>query len=436
MSGPIDNQLSRRALLGLTALAAGGLATGCSGGTSSEGSATEGALRVGWYGGDPVHAAMKKTLNAYHGKHSGVTVSTEFSPFDGYWDKLATQTAGRNAPDVYRMSMSYFADYAGRGALLDLSKELGSTIKTAGLDADVAASGKIDDGTYGVGQSSISHAVFTRPAAWQKVGADLSTQAWTWESFADAAKGYASEAGKGMYGTPDSGGNIQIFEPYVRQRGREIFTPDGTGLALQVEDVEEWLAYWQDLRAAKAAPPASLTAETGDFATSLLATNKAPLAFGWVQQITFYAPLVDDPLEVAALPSPEAGSLSGQFLKALDFWVVSSTTKNRAGALALIDYLINDPQSIKTLGLTLGVPPSKAGRDQLGSDPDSPEGKAIAYVDKIKDKVGKPPAAWPKGYGEIQELFGKLNEDVGFGKSTPAKAAAQFMTEAKQSLTG
>ncbi|SDT36488.1 ABC transporter substrate-binding protein [Microlunatus soli] len=435
MSGPITSPLTRRALLGLTAAAAGALATGCSGGKNS-GSATEGAVRVGWYGGDPVHAAMKKALDAYHGKHSGVTISTEFSPFDGYWDKLATQTAGRNAPDVYRMSMSYFADYADRGALLDLSDQLGSAIKTADLDADVAASGKIDDGTYGVGQSSISHAVFSRPAAWQKVGAEVSTADWTWESFAEAAKGYAGEAGKGMYGTPDVGGNIQIFEPYVRQRGREIFTPDGAGLAVQTEDLEEWFAYWQDLRSSKAAPPSSITAETGDFATSLLATGKSPLSFGWVQQITFYAPLVDDPLEVAALPSPEAGSLSGQFLKALDFWVVSSTSKNQQGALALVDYLINDPGAIKTLGLTLGVPPSKAGRDQLGSDPDSPEGKAIAYVEKIKDKVGKPPAAWPKGYGEIQELFGKLNEDVGFGKSDPAKAAAQFMTEAKQSLNG
>ena len=42
----------------------------------------------------------------------------------------------------------------------------------------------------------------------------------------------------------------------------------------------------------------------------------------------------------------------------------------------------------------------------------------------------------PSRYRPFQALFGKLNEDVGFGKSTPAKAAAQFLADAKKSLDG
>ncbi|HEY9291499.1 MAG TPA: extracellular solute-binding protein [Microlunatus sp.] len=429
-------KMSRRSLLGLSAASAlgvAGVATGCTS-QGGAGSATEGKLRVGWYGGDPVHAAMKKVLDAYHGKHSGVEVTTEFAPFDSYWDKLATETAAHNAPDVFRMSMSYFADYAGRQSLLDLSDAVGSKIKTDALDADVADSGKIAGGTYGIGQSSISHAVFTHPAAWEKVGAKAPSSDWTWDSFAELAKGYAGEAGKGQYGTTDSGGNIQLLEPFVRQLGKEMFAGDGLGI--EAADVEEWLAYWQDLRSAKAAPSPSVSAETGDFATSLLATGKAPLTFGWVQQLTFYAPLVDDPLDIVPLPAKQAGSLKGQFLKALDFWVVSAASKNQDGAKALIDYMINDPAAIKTFGLSLGVPPSAKGREQLATDPESPEGKAIAYIDKIKDQVGPPPAAWPKGYGELQESLTRVNEDVGFGKIDPAAGAARFIKEAQQTLAG
>jgi multiple sugar transport system substrate-binding protein len=424
-------RLSRRAALGLSATAAAGALTGCGSDGAGSGSATEGRLRVGWYGGDPVHAAMRKALDAYHGKHPGVTVNTEFAPFDAYWDKLATQTAARDAPDVYRMSMSYFAEYAERTALLDLSDAVGSTIKTDGLDADVAASGEIADGVFGVGQSSISHAVFANPAAWSKVGAEPPATDWTWESFAELAMSYAAETGKGEYGTTDSGGNVQILEPYLRQLGSSLFTADGSGLAVRAGEVQQWLSYWHDLRTAGAAPPPAVSAEATEFATSLLAKGKAPLTFGWVQQITFYQPVMHDPLEIYPLPAPEAGSLTGQFLKALDFWVVSATTKNSEGAFALIDYLINDPDATKTIGLTLGVPPSETSRQQLDSGPDSAEGKAIAYVDRIKDEVGPPPGPWPEGYSTIQDSLSRVNEDVGFGRIDPAAGAARFIEEAQ-----
>jgi multiple sugar transport system substrate-binding protein len=203
---------------------------------------------------------------------------------------------------------------------------------------------------------------------------------------------------------------------------------------VEAADVEQWLAYWNDLRAAGAAPSPSVSAETTEFATSLLAQGKAPLTFGWVQQITFYQPVMDDPLEIYPLPAPEAGSVAGQFLKALDFWVVSGATKNEEGATALINYLINDPTAIKAIGLTLGVPPSAAAREQLDPEPDSAEAKAIAYIDEIKDKVGPPPGPWPTGYSAIQDALNRANEDVGFGRADPAKAAATFIEEAQNAI--
>lgn len=429
-------RLSRRAVLGLSATAAAGAITGCSsGGGAGSGSATEGKLHVGWYGADPLHNAMQKVLDAYHGKHPDVTLTHEFSPFDGYWDKLATKTAAKDAPDVFRMSMSYFAEYADRGALLDLSDVVGSKIKTDALDADVAASGKIADGIHGVGQSSISHAVFINPAAWEAYGIEVPAEDWTWDSFAENAKGYAGEAGKGNYGTTDVGGNVQIFEPYLRQIGSSLFTDDGSGLGLQAAEVEQWLSYWHELRTAGAAPPAEVSAEASGIDDGLLAQGKSPLAFGWVQQIAFHQPVVDDPLQIHPLPAPEAGSLQGQFLKALDFWVVSGTTENAEGAYALIDYLINDPEANTTIGLNLGVPPSKAARDRLNSDPESPEGKAIAFIDKIKDEVGPPPGPWPKSYSTIQDALSRVNQDVAFGKLDPAAGAKRFVEEGKAAFS-
>jgi len=426
---------TRRTFLGIGSAGAAAALLGCSG-KSDGGSTTDAGIRAAFYGGDPVLAGLKQAFDHYTDKHPGITITPELAPFGDYWSKLSTQVAGRNAPDVLRMSMSYFADYSQRGALLDLTDRIGSGIKINDLDKDVASSGRIAGGTYGVGQSSISHAVFTRPELWKQAKVDPPPADWTWDGFADWAKGFASEAGPGRYGTTDAGGNLQIFEPFARQHGHDLFTADGKALAVPADVVEEWFSFWNGLRKAKAAPPLDMSAEAGDFDTNLMTKGRSPLTFGWVQQITFYAPLIDSPVDIAALPSPDAGSVTGQFIKALDFWSISAQSKNIDASVALVDYLINDPAAIKAIGLNLGVPPSETARRALASDPDSAAGKAIAYVERIKDKVGPPPGAWPKGYGDLLQSFGRHNEDVGFGKSDPANAAASFVDEARKSLAG
>lgn len=426
----MTTSLSRRALIGLGGVAA---LAACSNPTGPAGQQNQArSMYVSWYGGNPVHQAMRTNLTAFKAQHAGLTVTDNGSAFADFWDKLATETAANSAPDVFRMSMSYLSEYGDRGALLDLSKASGTTIRTNALDADVLASGRIGDKMYGIGQSSISHAAFRNPQLVEKVGGKLPTE-WDWQGLADFAKGFAGEAGADKWGVADQGGNFQIFEVFARQHGTDLF--NAQGWAVPDEVVADWYAYWHDLRTAKAAPPPNVTAETGTVETSTLAQGKVPITFGWVQQVTFYQPVVKDgTVEVAAVPGDVPGSLKGQFLKALDFWSVSSRSKVPELAQQLIDFLVNDPTAVKTTGLLLGVPPTKAARDALGGPGTTPEGRAIAYVEAISDKVGPAPGAWPKGYGTLLTDFSRFNQDVAFGKSTAAKAAAAFAAAAKQAL--
>ncbi|TWD82963.1 carbohydrate ABC transporter substrate-binding protein (CUT1 family) [Kribbella amoyensis] len=422
--------LTRRSFLGFGAATAAAVALpGCGGGDS--GGSADG-LRVAWYGGDPVHKAMDKALADFTADHADLKLSTERAAFGDYWDKLATQTAGRKGPDVFRMSMSYYSEYAQRGALLDLTDKAGSAIKVDTLDKDVAESGRIDGKLMGIGQSSITHATFRNPQLVEKLGGKLPAE-WSWDSFATFAKDFAGDAGPGKYGTGDAGGQFQIFEVWSREYGTEVFA-DGK-LAVAKDVIEGWFAYWQDLRKAKAAPGADVTAEGGSFETSQLSKGASPIEFGWVQQLAFYQPLVKDAeLVVGAVPGRTAGSLKGQFLKALDFWSVSGTTKNPDGAAQVIDFLVNDDRAVKAIGLTLGVPPSKKSRDLLAAQPNTPAGRAIAYVEQIEQQVGPSPQPWPKGYGELGTVFTRLNQDIGFGRTDPAAAADKFASEAGRVL--
>ena len=377
---------------------------------------------------------MDANLAAFTTANPTVTITSSHAPFADYWDKLATETASREGPDVFRMSMSYFSEYADRGALLDLTSAAGSAIATADLDPDVLASGTIGDQMMAIGQSSISHATFRNPTLADTVGAKLPEQ-WDWAALAEFSAGFAGEAGSGKWGVSDGGGNFQIFEVFARQNGSDLF--GDSGLAVGQDVIEQWFAYWENLRKSKGAPPPDVTAESGTIETSTLSKGTSAITFGWVQQVTFYQPLVPDAdIEVTPVPGGTPGSTDGQFLKALDFWAVSANTKLAEAAQSLINFLVNDESSIKSIGLTLGVPPSARARQLVGADPTSAAGKAIAYIEQVQSTVGPAPAAWPKGYSELLSTFGRMNENVAFGKSDPAKAAAEYVDVAKNALGG
>ena len=432
------NRISRRQFVGwsmaglTTATLAGCSATGV--GNSGSASGTS-ALGVSWYGGDPVHAAMKKVLAFYGAKNAGVKISEQHSAFADYWDKLATQAAARDTPDVMRMSMTYFTDYADRGVLLDLTDLVGKSIKTSDMSSGVAKSGILDGKQYGIGQSSIANSVFINHELIDSLGVEKPDTDWTWDSFAEWAKGVGGAGGGTVFGTGDMGGHFEIFEPFARQNGTELFKSGGKSLAVAQDLIEQWWAYWAGMRKANAVPAAAETAAETGFDTSPVVKGIVPVTFGWVQQIQFLQPLMKQSLEIMTPPTVKGGK-PGYCVNSQDMWSVASTSKNPDKAADLINFMINDDAAIEALGVVLGVPPSKHATDLLALDPTTVAGKAVKYAQDLgaSDKASTPPAPWPKGYSQLATLFTKIGQDISFGKSDPAKGAADFYSQSKQIL--
>ncbi|MFD2795003.1 ABC transporter substrate-binding protein [Promicromonospora vindobonensis] len=419
----MTQEITRRQMLGvaLAGIAAASLAS------CAPGAANTGRLGLTWYGGDPVHEAMQSLIKVYGQKYPDIDVTAQYSAFADYWDKLATQTAGRSAPDIMRMSMSYLADYADRGALHDLTGLVGSTISIDDMASDVADSARLDGKYYGISQSSIANAAFVDRELIARLGAPDVDESWTWDEFGEWAKGVGSSSDD-VYGSMDQAGSFQLFESYVREFGTELFTDDGTALAFDQEVLEEWWAYWDDLRAGRGAPPASVSAEVAGFDTWPIAKGITPVGFGWVQQIAFVQPFVDRPLDILMPPTTGTGT-SGLFVKCLDFWSVASTSPQPDEAAKIIDFLVNDDEAITALGVVLGVPPSQRAIDLLSLDPSTAEGKAVAYVGRVAAEVPAAPPAWPVGYNQLLTLFTKLGQDIGFGETSVQAATSDFFDQ-------
>ena len=422
--------IDRRRLLGLTAGA--GLTAalaGCSrNGPELDGGGGNAELSVSWYGGAPVHEAMNSVLRAWSAT-SGVTATGSGTDFAAYWDRLGTETAAGSPPDVFRMSMTYFVEYASRGALADVGALSG--LDLSAVDADVRDSGLVDGTLSGVGQSSIAPAIFSSTALVEEIGATVPDD-WTWPDYESWVTDFATETGK--YGTTDLGGNFQMFDVFVRQEGGNQFDPDGT-LLVTADLIEAWFARWDALRRAKAVPPADVTAASSGFEENPMSKGDSALTAGWVQQVSFYAPLVTEgTVKITPFPQKTSGDHTGLFVKALDFWCISSASESPEAAAELVNHLINDAEATDPIGLLLGVPPTEAARDQLRTEADEATTAAIDYIETYSELAGPGAGPWPTGYGELLGAFTRGNESVGFGDATPAAAAQTFLDEAQRAL--
>src|SRR5690606_12574993 len=135
------------------ALAAGALAVGLAGcGTGGNAGDAELSdepvtLRMYWWGGDNRHERTQQAIDLFEDKYPNITVEPEFADWTGYWEKLATSTAGKNMPDVIQMDQLYLASYADRGTLVDLTDY---DIGTDGMEESVLGMGGSDGGLYAI----------------------------------------------------------------------------------------------------------------------------------------------------------------------------------------------------------------------------------------------------------------------------------------------
>ena len=249
--------LTRRRFLigaGATAAVAGLGVAGCSPASSptSGGDPTSADLQMCWWGNPTRDKATTAAIAAYTKANPGVTISPQPGEFASYWDRLATQTAGKTMPDIIQHEVGYLSEYAQRGSLLELEKH--------GLDLSKFAEGTTDSGRvqgtlYGVNAGLNTPILMASPAAFEKAGVELPDDTtWTWEDAMEVAAQVTSRTGGKIDGMTTFFGSDAYFGAYVRQDGKELFTEQGLGF--EAGDVAAWFDLMMRYVDAKARPSA------------------------------------------------------------------------------------------------------------------------------------------------------------------------------------
>ncbi|MDQ0675884.1 multiple sugar transport system substrate-binding protein [Pseudarthrobacter siccitolerans] len=419
--------------LGAVAIAFSLLATGC-GTSGGSGNNEEVTLRFAWWGNEYLNSQTEKVIDAFEAEHPNIKIESEPGEWASYWDKLATKTAANDAPDVIQMDQKYIAEYGGRGALLDLSKQDG--IDTSKLDKEGLASGQYDDAQYGISTGQNAYVIMANSKVFDAAGVPLPDDTkWTWDDFmATAAK--ISAAGDGKNYGAAYGTNEADLIIWLRQHGENLYSEDGK-LAFETSTAASFWERLKEQRDSKASPPATVATEDAGagLEESLFGTNRVGMAWWWTNQLGSLEATTGSRIKMLRAPSVDGSAAqNGMYYKPSMFWSASSRSKHPKEASTFINFLANSPEAGAILMTDRGVPTNSEIVEAIKPTLKPADTMVVSFLKDLGPDIKGAPPVPPVGAGSVQNVVKRYTDEVLYDRLTPQAAADAFKKEVEGML--
>ncbi len=392
----------------------------------------ETTLRVMWWGSQTRHDRTMAAIAKFEEKNPGVKVDAEFTSFDEYWRKLATQVAGNQVPDVIQMGYTYLIQYANSGVLADLKPYFESgTIDVSDVAESVIASGQVDGHIYALSTGTNCLATFYRKDVADAAGVEVPMDL-TYEKVIELSKTVYEKTGR----TNNIPIDLDAVRLYVRSRGMQLYNEEGT--ALGFDDPKYIADLWQmrvdGLKEGWILDSGSTTATTAfDNLISDCWMNQH-----YSNELQAYQDGNGVTLEMVMYPVVEGGTVPPAFFKPSMFWSISEKSNVKDVAARFIDFFTNDPDCFDIMGLDRAMPVSAKIREYLIPTFDDVSKRTAALLDYLGQEGKSSPIMKPDvaAHGEIMALFAEYMEQVNYGMVDDLTAfAQQFMDEANELIT-
>jgi multiple sugar transport system substrate-binding protein len=295
-----------------------------------------------WVGNQP---EMKKLAAEFHEEHPNITIKFENVPAEQAAQVLTTRIAGNNAPDVAYVNASDTADYASRGAAVDLTDYIERSEVVVPDDYVDAFKTFVtyDDKMWGLPMGGETTGLFYRTDLFEAAGIDGPPE--TWEDFEAAAAALTDES-QGQYGyemfAPES---AYYWYPWLYQAGGDLLSEDGSEVLFTSDEAVEAANFYVDL--VQYSPPDYLNSNSWDgrvaFAEGQVGMYMAGAWFAGTLMEEF--PDINGKWATAPLPEGPAGcktTIAGDSL------VMMSQTDNSDAAWLWMEFL-SRPETLARL---------------------------------------------------------------------------------------
>ncbi|WP_054706650.1 extracellular solute-binding protein [Bacillus sp. JCM 19041] len=329
------------AAVALCTLAIGGCQTGTSGDERND----DDVLRVAWWGGQERHTMTIEMIELFEEKYPDITVEPEYTAWDNYWERLTTQAAGSNLPDVVQMDNSKLNEYISRSLIKDLSPFIDEgVIDLSNVDDAYQDINTVDSAVYGISLGSNALGVVYNQELFDEHGIELE-EGYTYEDLKEKMRELGAGVGDGFYGY-DLSSEFELFSVYARQSGESVFNEAGEGLGYTDETLIAFFEFVTEMLEEDLSPPHEITMEYIEGGESTIAGGLTGMGLIASNQIIGQQALTEEELSLSTLPALDGGLKGIGFDRVCHFQLQSIQIKKKM-LLCLLISLQMTPRQMK-----------------------------------------------------------------------------------------
>lgn len=391
--------------------ACGNSSAGSNGSSGSDDS--EVTIRVCWWGNQTRNDGTTKALDMYTEEHPNVKFEVEFSDWNGYWDKLSTQAAGGNMPDIIQMDYAYIRQYAEKDQLIGLNQYIeDKTIDTSNVPQTIIDSGNVDGEVYGISAGTQAKALLVNEDVLKEAGVTMSEQP-TWDEFFEVAQKVYDATGMQIE-IPSNDEQTMLF--MARAVGQTMFN--------------------EALDAGYHVSPEAM-AEASTNQQSLFAAGKEWCQLINSNQITDSVSQCGEDLnyKIYMYPTEENAAQQPLFMKPSMLWSITKDSEHADIAADVIDFLTNSEKANKeALQAERGVPISSVVSEAIASDVPEVTARINEYVTGVGEVATSIDPPFPAASAEVGKAISDLADMVRYDEISPEEAASEFYEQATELL--
>ena len=380
-------------------------------------------LRFSWWGGDSRHQATLEVIELYEKRHPNVTISAEYSGSSGYQQKLFTQLAGGNAPDIIQVDAWWTDAQRKFNAFADLSEY--PQIDQSGFDAKfVADYGSLDGVTYCLPTGINAPLMVINRDVLEDAGIEWRDQ-WTWEDILDEGpKVHALNPDRYFFNIDQYTATSYIQRAYLSQLSGNPTTLDGSyELGFTKDELVKVYEYIQKCYELGIMQPAesSMTYKQKSEQNPLWINGNAAVSLNWTSKLADLKAELPN-IDVAVLPIMKEGAKnSGMFSRPSQLMAINNNSKHKDVCADFLDFFFNDPEAIEILKDTRSVPPTVEAR-RICDEKNLMDPLIVKATNNAMEKENVLDSVLSQDVVCIDLLYSEY-ENVAFGKETPTQAA-------------
>ncbi|MCL5046516.1 MAG: extracellular solute-binding protein [Actinobacteria bacterium] len=344
---------------------------------------------------------LDKMKKAFEAKNPNIEINYILSPADGYYDKLLTQIAGGQVPDVAMLAQDQFMPFAEKGALMNLDKYIKPEYKSD-LYPAVLKTITYKGSIYAVPRDTTANVMFYNKKLFDEAKVPYPKEGWTWDDFLAAAKALTKVDASGKpiqwgyhFATYPDG-----FYDWLLQNNGGFVSEDGTKSVMGSKETIEAIQFLYDLRFKyKVAPTAAQAKEFGGSSASPFQAGKVAMYSGGASRALGFT---ERKLDYDVAPLPKGKRAASRVFTNL--WVIPKGAKNVEAAWKFLEFFGGKEGQAMAQELNIGQSALKSVDNSKFLTP--PPASKKYFVEAFKD--GEP---FPS-FSNSKEFFAMMEREL------------------------